>query len=80
MKTYNLEQWTKASLEISAGKLNETEQKLLFITNNTVTVPPYHISIAPLKAINHVINSNNKPNTLIKLENPFLAIEQPDLM
>ena len=73
----NLEQWTIASLETSAGKQNETDQKLCLITNNTVTIPPYHISIAPLKAINWTIKNNIKPNALIE-ENPFLAIKQPD--
>ena len=44
-------------------------------------MPPYHISIGPLKAINHVINNNIKPNILREIEeNPFLAIEQPDLV
>ena len=50
-------------------------------TSNTVTIPPYHIPIAPLKAIIHVISNNIKPNTLIDIqENPFLTIEQPDLV
>ena len=63
------------------GKQNKTDQKLHLITNNTITIPLYHISIAPLKAINHVINNNSKPNTLIEIEeNPFLATEQPDLV
>ena len=81
MKTNNLEQWTIASLEISAGKQHKTDKKLHLITNNTVTIPNYHISIAQLKAINHVINNNIKPNTVIeKEENFFLAIDQPDLV
>ena len=51
------------------------------ITNNTVTIPPYHISIPLLKAINNTTNNNIKHNGLIQIEeNPFLAIEQPDLV
>ena len=51
------------------------------MTNYTVTVPPSHISIVPLKSINHALNSNIKPNTLVEIEgNPFLSIEQPDLI
>ena len=51
MKIYNLEHQTIASLEISAGKQNETAQKLHLITNNTATIPPYHSSVAPLKLL-----------------------------
>ena len=53
MKSSHLEQWTIPLLETSSGKQYETDQKLHLITNNKVTLPPYHISIAPLKAINH---------------------------
>ena len=70
-----------ASLEILTGKQNETDEKLHLITSNTVTIPPYHISIAPLKAIKQATNDNFKPNDLIETEvNLFLAIEQPDLI
>ena len=49
--------------------------------NNTGTVPSYHISIAPLKAIYYAVSKNIKPNTLIEIEeNSFLVIEQPDLV
>ena len=58
MKTNDLEQWTVAFLETPSGKQYKTEQKLCFITNNTVTIQPYHNQIAPLKAINHVISNN----------------------
>ena len=79
MKTNDIEQWTIASLEISAGKKHETDQKLHLITNNTI--PLYHIPIAPFKVINHVMNNNIKHNTLIEIEEtPFLPIEQPDLV
>ena len=48
---------------------------------DTVTIPPYHISIIPLKSIKHALNNNIKPNTLIEIEeNPFLSIKQPDLI
>ena len=81
MRTNDLEQITIASLEITAGKQHKTDQKLCLITNNAVTIPPYHTSTAPLKAINHVTNNNIKPNTLMEIEeNPFLAIEEPDLI
>ena len=62
-------------------KQPKTHQKLCLITNNTVTIPPYYISIAPLIAINHVINNNIKPNILTEIvDNPFLAIAQLDLV
>ena len=76
MKTNNFRQYTVASLKISADEQNETEHKLCLITTFTVTIPPYHIYIAPLKAINQPINNNIQPDTLIEIEeNPFLAIE-----
>ena len=81
MKTNDLEQWTIASFEIPVGKQHETDQKLHFIGNKIVTMASYHIYIAPLKAINHVINNKMKPNSLIEIEErPFLAIEQPDVV
>ena len=81
MKANDLEQQMTVFLETPSGKQYETYQKLHLITNNTVTIPPYHISIASLKAINHTISKNIKPNTLIKIEeNPFLAIEQQDIV
>ena len=80
-KTINLEQWTIAFLETSPGKQHETDQKLCLITNNTITIPPYHIYIDPLKGINHAIRNNIKPKTFIEIEeNPILAIEQLDLV
>ena len=49
--------------------------------NNTVSLPPDHICIAQMKAINQVINNNFRPNALREIEEtPFLAIEQPDLV
>ena len=81
MKTNDLEQWTIAFLETPSGKQHERDQKLYIITNNTVTVPLYHISIAQLKVINHAIRNNIEPNTLIEIDkNTFLAIEQLDLV
>ena len=51
------------------------------MSNHGVTIPPYHISIVPLKSINHALSSNIKPNTLIEIEEkPFLSIEQLDLI
>ena len=52
MKTNKFGQWTIASLKISEDNQIKTEQKLCLTTTNTVTIPPYHISIVPLKAIN----------------------------
>ena len=81
IKTNNIEQCTIASLEILAGKQNETDQKLHLITSNTITMPPYQSSIAPLKAIKQVINNNFKLDDLIEIEvNPFLTMEQPELI
>ena len=81
MKTNDTEQWTIASLEIQAGKQNEMDKKLHLITNNAVTILPYDTSTAPLKAIKQAINNNFTPNGLIEIEvNPFLTIEQPELI
>ena len=67
--------------KIPQSKKHETDQKLYLITKNTVTLPPYHISIAPLKAINYAISTYIKPNSLIYVqENTFFSIEQPDLV
>ena len=76
MKTNDLEQWKIASLETLSGKEHKIDQKLCLITNNTVTIPLYHICKALLKAINHIISNNIKPNTLIEIEeNPFQAFK-----
>ena len=76
-----LEQWTIASLETPTGKPHDTHQKLYLISSNTAALSSCHISIDPLKAINHAISNNLKLNTLIEIEeNPSLAIEQPDLV
>ena len=81
MKTNDFGQWTIASLTISANEQTETEQKLCLITTNIVTIPPYHISIFPLQAINQEINTNIQPDALIEIEeNTFLTIEQLDLI
>ena len=73
-------QWTKAFLERPSCKPQEAGQKLHLMTSHTITVTPYHVSIIPLKSINHVLSSNIKPNTLIEIEeNAFLSIEQSDL-
>ena len=74
-------QWTIAFLETPSGKPQGTGQKLCLMTNHTVTKPLYHISIIPLKSINHVLNNNIKPSNLIEIENnPFLSIKQLDLI
>ena len=81
VKTNDLEQQTAGSLEVPAGKQHETDHKLCLITNNTVTIPSCHIFITPLKAINHVVSNNIKPNNLIEIEEtPFLVIEQLDIV
>ena len=64
-----------------SGKQYEIDQKLHLMTNNTFTIPLYHISIAPLKAIYHAICNKFKPNIIIEIEeNHFLAIEQLDIV
>ena len=81
MKIINPGQWTIAFLETPSGKPQETDQELCLIINHTVIIPLYHISIAPLKPINHTISSNIKPNTLNEIEeNPFLSIKQWNLI
>ena len=79
MKTSDTEQHTITLLETLSGKQYKRDQKLCLITNSNYTT--HHISIAPLKAFNHAISNSIKSNTLIEIEeNPFLAIEQPDLV
>ena len=56
-------------------------QKIHLITTTTVTIPPLHISLVPLKAINQVINTEFPSEALLEIEeNPFLTIEQPKLV
>ena len=51
------------------------------MTNHIVTIQPYCISIIPLKSVNHSLRHNIKPSTIIEIEeNPFLSIEQPDMI
>ena len=81
MKTNNFGQWMIASLKISTDEQNNTEQNLHLITTNTVTIPPYHISLFPLKAINQAINTKIQSGALLEIdENPFLTIEQPEMV
>ena len=49
-------------------KQNETEQKLCLITTNTVTIPPYHISLVPLKTINQTKNAKIQSEALLEIE------------
>ena len=63
------------------NRSNETEQKLHLITTNTVTIPPYDISLLPLKALNQAINTKTKAEALLEIEeNSFLTIEQLELL
>ena len=74
-------QQTIAFLGTPSGKLQDTVQKLCLITYHTVTIATFHISITPLKSINHALSSNIKSNTLIEIEeNCLLSIEQPDVI
>ena len=58
-----------------------TEQKLHLIATNTVTIPPHHISLVSLKAINYAINTKFLSEPLLQIEeNPFLTIEQAELV
>ena len=75
--------WTMENsfIKISADEQNETEQKICSITTNTVTIPPFYISLVPFKAINQVINIKFPSEPLLEIEeNPFLTIEQPKLV
>ena len=50
------------------------------ITTTTVTIPPNHISLAPVKANIQVINTKFPSEALLEIEeNPFLTIEGPGL-
>ena len=81
MKTNDFGQWTIASPKISTDEQIEIVQRIHLITANTVTIPPYHISTVPLKAINQAINTSLQPDAFTEIEeNPFLATEQLDLV
>ena len=67
MTTNDLRHWMIASLKISTDKQNEAEQRLCLITKNTITIPPYHISPVPLKAINQAINTKIKSEALLEI-------------
>ena len=71
MKMTNSGQQMLAFLETPSGKPQETGKKLCLMSNHTVTIPPYHISIIPLKSINYKLSSNIKPNTLRDSRKPF---------
>ena len=81
LKTNNSGQQTIASLKISTDEQNETEPKICLIITTTVTIPPHHISFVPLKVINQAINTRFPSEALLEIEeNPFLTIEQPELV
>ena len=70
-----------ASLKISTDEPNETDQKICLLTTNTVTIPPHHISLVPLKATNQTMNTKFPSEASLEIEeNPFLTIEQPELL
>ena len=54
--------------KLSTEQQNETEEKIHLITNNTVTIPPHHISLVPLKAINQTINTKFPSEALLEKE------------
>ena len=57
------------------------QQKIHLIVSNTVTIPPYHASLVPLKAIHQATNMKFPSETLLEIEeNLFLTIEQPELV
>ena len=57
------------------------ESKTCLIKTTTVTIPPHHVSIVSLKAINQVIDAKFTSEALLEIEeNPFLTIEQPKLV
>ena len=81
LKTNESGQWTKASLKISTNGQNEIEPKTCLITTIAVTIPPHHISIVQLKAINQAINTKFTSETLLEIEeNPFLTIVHSELV
>ena len=56
------------------------EKRIHVATGHTVTIPPYHIDVIPLKPVNHTCNIDLKSNTLLEIEeNPFLPVEQPKI-
>ena len=68
-------------IKISTDEQKETKQKIHLKNTVPVTIPPHHISLVPLKAIIQAINTKFPSEALLEIEeNPFLTIEQPELV
>ena len=68
-------------IKILTDEQNGTEQKICLITTTTVTIHPHHISLVLLKAINQAANTKFPSEALLEIkENPFLTIQQTDLV
>ena len=78
MKKGNIERQVMTMYKTKLTDKQETNGKIFVVTQHTVTLPPYHISIVPLMAINYAANMHT--NTLIEIDdNPFFSIEQPNI-
>ena len=51
------------------------DERKQVVTNHTVTIPPYHISIIPFKPVNHTFGINLQTNTLLEIKRiPILSL------
>ena len=74
MRKDNLYQQSVALLETLVADMWTRDERKCLVTNNTITIPPYHVSIILLKPVDHMVLW---PNTWIERdENPFPSIEQ----
>ena len=78
MKKGNIDGKVMAIHEPKLTNKQETDDKICVMTKSTVTLPPHHISIVSLTAINYP----GKVHTDILLgmkENPFFTIKQQNI-
>ena len=73
MKRCNSERQLMTMYETKLTDKQERNEKSQKVTNHTVTISPYHISVVPLTAINYI--GSIQTNILVEIEeNPFLPI------
>ena len=78
MKKGNSERQVMTMYKTKSTDKQERNEKICTVTKYTVTLPIFHISIVPLKPINHI--ESIETNTLIEIEEkPFFSIETPNI-
>ena len=71
MKKGNPKQQVIASLKTSLDEKQVINKRTHLVTNHTVTLQTYHISVVPLKLVNYTCDTSLKPNTLLDRRNPL---------